>query len=196
MERIGNHAMRLLQCHMERSEIASHYSRDAPFPFWTIHLRGEKNGKLLVFSDFADATTLVAQTFGWVVATQLFDQCRRISRNIAWKFDGIDSLQNDVVRSHWIGTGEWRSTYSEMVIRFSNDWDKSPMFRCWFTCQQFKHEHTQRPIVGTDIMSTIQNNFRCHIFRCAAKRPRLSAGLQFLGKSKVDQFHIAFHVEQ
>lgn len=45
-------------------------------------------------------------------------------------------------------------------------------------------------------MAPVQDHLRCNILGSAAERPRLAAGLQFLGEPKVDQFHVAAIVQQ
>lgn len=62
---------------------------------------------LLVLSNFTDTTTLVAQSFRWIVTAQFFDEDRCVTRDIARELDGIDAFQDNIVRSHRIGTGEW-----------------------------------------------------------------------------------------
>lgn len=64
-----------------------------------------------MFLYLADATALVAQPLGGIVAAQLLDQSAGVARNVARKFDGIDALQDDVVRAHGIGAGERGSAY-------------------------------------------------------------------------------------
>lgn len=143
----------------------------------------------------ADAAALVAQTLGGIVATQLLDQSAGIARNVARKFDGIDALQDDVVRAHRIGTGERGRAYNISNI-LSIRLEARPPLEWTLTRQQFEHQHAQRPVVGTNVMAPIQDHLRCNVLRCAAERPRLAAGLQFLGEPEVDQFHVAAVVQQ
>lgn len=58
----------------------------------------------------ADAAALIAETLGGIVATQLLNEGARVARYVARKFDGIDALQDNVVRAHRIGAGKrWRA---------------------------------------------------------------------------------------
>ena len=45
------------------------------------------------------------------------------------------------------------------------------------TGQKLKHQNAERPIISTDIMPLIQNDFWRHVFRGAAKGPRFPTGL-------------------
>lgn len=50
-----------------------------------------------------------SQLLTWrIISTQLLDQSCRIASDVSWKFDGIDSFQNDVVSSHRVRPGERR----------------------------------------------------------------------------------------
>lgn len=60
--------------------------------------------------DVLNAASLVAQTLCWIIATKLLDKRRCISQDVTWKFDGVNSLQDDVVGPHRIGSGEWWSS--------------------------------------------------------------------------------------
>lgn len=69
-----------------------------------------QNNNLLVLLNLADASTLVTQSIGRIVAAQLLDERCCVSRNIAWKFDGVNALQDYVVRTHWVRSSKWRGT--------------------------------------------------------------------------------------
>lgn len=60
--------------------------------------------------DLADSPTLVAQTLGWIIATELLDQVAGIAGDIPWEFDGVDALKYNVVGAHGIRAREWRGT--------------------------------------------------------------------------------------
>lgn len=66
----------------------------------------------------------------------------------------------------------------------------------WLTRQQLKHEHAQRPVIGANVMATIQYHLGSNILGCATECPRFASRLQFLGKSKVHQLHIALLIQQ
>ena len=105
--------------------------------------------------------------FSLKLPAELLYQNGSVSRYRSRKLDGIDSLQNNVVCFHWIGSRKWRSS-----------------------SEQFKHEHAERPVVSTDIVAPVQYHFWGYVFRCTAERPRLSAMLQSLGKAEVYEFYI------
>lgn len=91
--------------------------------------------------DLADASALVAQSFGRIVAAQFLDQVAGVPRDIPWEFDGVDSLQNDIVRPHGVGASEWGSAR-----------------------QQLEHQHSEGPVIGTDVVATVQDHLRGHVF--------------------------------
>jgi len=62
-----------------------------------------------VFLYFTDASLLVAKPLGRIVATQLLDQHIGIPRNVSRELNGINALQDDVVRFHGIRSSERRS---------------------------------------------------------------------------------------
>jgi hypothetical protein len=126
-----------------------------------------------VLLDFADASLLVAQSLGRVVPAQFLDQCHRVPRDVPREVDGVDSLQDDVVRLHGVGSRERGCP-----------------------CQQLEHQHAQRPVVGADVMALVQDHFRGDVFGGAAERPRLSTAVQLLGEAEVHQFHVALVVQQ
>lgn len=67
----------------------------------------------LVLLYFTNAATLIAQTLGWIIATEFLDQIAGIACDIARKFDGIDALKYDVVCAHGIGAREGWSACRE-----------------------------------------------------------------------------------
>jgi len=48
----------------------------------------------------------------------------------------------------------------------------------WHTCEQFKHEHTERPVVGADIVASVKDHLRSHVFGSTTESPRLASLLQ------------------
>ena len=89
-----------------------------------------------------------------IIPAELFDEGGGVPGDVARKVDGVNALENDVVRLHGVGTGEGRRAR-----------------------QQFEHEHAQRPVVGADVVAFVQNDFRGYVFGSAAKRPRFPSGL-------------------
>jgi len=63
-----------------------------------------------VFLDVNNAVLSVAESLGRVLSTQSLDECVRAASNLLRKLDHVDAFQNDVVRLHWIGPGEWRAS--------------------------------------------------------------------------------------
>lgn len=91
--------------------------------------------------NLTDSSALVAQPFGWIVPAQLLDQVTGVPRDIPGEFNGVDSLQDYVVSPHRVRARERRRA-----------------------CQQFEHQHAQGPVIGTNIMATVQNNLRSNVF--------------------------------
>ncbi|KAL2742825.1 hypothetical protein V1477_008314 [Vespula maculifrons] len=57
--------------------------------------------------------------------------------------------------------------------------------------EKFKHKDAEGPIVGAYVVASIENNFRCDIFRRTAECPCLFSMIQSLGKSKVHDFNVS-----
>lgn len=91
--------------------------------------------------DVLDAALLVAQSFCGIVATQLLNEVYCISGNIARKVNCIDPFEDNVVGAHRVNSRKGRRA-----------------------SEQFVHEHTQRPVVGRVVVSSIQDYLRCHVF--------------------------------
>lgn len=66
--------------------------------------------KLLMLLNFTDSTALVAQSFRWIISAQFLDESTGIAGDVPGELNGVDTLQDDVVGTHWIGSGEGRST--------------------------------------------------------------------------------------
>lgn len=98
---------------------------------------------------------------------ELLNQNISLSGNRPWEVNGIDSLEDDVVRFHRIGSGERRCSR-----------------------KQFKHQNSEGPIVSADVVTFIQHNFRSNVFRRAAECPCFSPVLQFFCESEINQFDI------
>ena len=82
----------------------------------TVFIRRQTH--LLVLLDFTDAASLVAETLGRIVPAQLLDQRTGIAGDVARELDRIDTLQDDVVRAHRIGSSErWRTCETRETIR-------------------------------------------------------------------------------
>lgn len=96
---------------------------------------------LLVLLDLTDATSLVAQPFGRIVPAQLLDQVAGVACDIPGELNGVDSLQDDVVSAHWVRASEGRGAR-----------------------QQLEHEHAQGPVVGTDVVATVEDYLRGNVF--------------------------------
>lgn len=64
----------------------------------------------LVLLNFTYTATLVSQSLCRIITAKFLDEGASISCYISGEFNGIDSFQDDVVRSHWIGTGKWWCT--------------------------------------------------------------------------------------
>jgi hypothetical protein len=64
------------------------------------------------------------------------------------------------------------------------------------TCEQFKHEYSERPVVGADVVALVQDDFGRHVLGRAAERPRLATDLQLFGETKVDELDVAGAVEK
>ena len=126
-----------------------------------------------MFLDVAYFALLVAESFGWIVAAEFLDEGRSVAGDIAGEIDSVDALEDDVVRLHGVGSGEGRSAGEEL-----------------------KHEDAQGPIVGADVVAFVENHLGSDVLGGAAKGPRLAAGLQLFGESKVDQFDVAGRVEE
>ena len=88
------------------------------------------------------------------VPAELFDEGGGVAGDVARKVNGVNALEDDVVRLHGIQSSEGRRSR-----------------------QQFKHENAQRPVVGANVVPFIQNHFRGNVFGSAAKRPRFPSGL-------------------
>lgn len=88
------------------------------------------------------------------IPAELFDEGGGVASDVARKVDGVDALEDDVVRLHRVGSGEGRRAR-----------------------QQFEHEHAQRPVVGTNVVPFVQNDLGSHVFGSTAERPRFPSGL-------------------
>ena len=66
---------------------------------------------LLVLLDIPDTALLVSKSLGRVVPAQLLDQLPGSARDVSREVDGVDALQDDVVRLHRVGAGEWGSAW-------------------------------------------------------------------------------------
>lgn len=60
--------------------------------------------------NFTDATPLVPQSFRWIISAQFLDESTGIAGDVPGELNGVDTLKDDVVGTHWIGSGEGRST--------------------------------------------------------------------------------------
>ena len=52
--------------------------------------------------------------------------------------------------------------------------------------EQLEHEDAQRPVVGRDVVSLVEDDLRRHVLGRPAKRPRLSAVPHLLGEPEID----------
>lgn len=91
--------------------------------------------------NLTDSSPLISQPLRWIVPAQFLDQVTRVPCDIPGELDGVDALQNDVVRPHRIRASERRSSG-----------------------QQFKHEDTQGPVVRTDVVASVQDHLRGNVF--------------------------------
>jgi len=60
-----------------------------------------------------DSALLVSQPLGGVVPAQLLDELSGSTGDVAGEVDGVDALQDDVVRLHGVGAGEGRSAWKK-----------------------------------------------------------------------------------
>lgn len=88
------------------------------------------------------------------IPAELFDEGGGVAGDVAREVDGVNALEDDVVRLHGIQAGEGGRSR-----------------------QQLEHENAQRPVVGANVVPFVQNHFGGHVFGSAAKRPRFPAGL-------------------
>ena len=134
------------------------------------------------------------------IPAKFFDEGGGVASDVAREVDGVNALEDDVVRLHGIQSGEGRRSR-----------------------QQFEHENAQRPVVGANVVPFVQNHFRGNVFGSAAKRPRLTSGLsietqiksvkkkkqnrnaqknsnfhylQLFGETEIDEFDVAVGVEE
>lgn len=89
-----------------------------------------------------------------ILPAQFLDEGRGVAGDVSRELDGVDALQDDVVRLHRVGAGER-----------------------WGAREELEHEHTQRPVVGADVMALVEDHFGRHVLGRAAKSPRLPTGL-------------------
>ena len=66
---------------------------------------------LLVLLDIPDTALLVSESLGRVVSAQLLDELSCAAGDVAREIDRVDALQDDVVRLHRVGAGEWGSAW-------------------------------------------------------------------------------------
>ena len=66
--------------------------------------------------DVAYAVLAVAKPLGWVVTTQLLDECTCTADNLLGKLNDINTLENDVVSFHWVWTSERWTAVREHTI--------------------------------------------------------------------------------
>lgn len=74
--------------------------------------------KLLMLLNFLDSTSLIAKSFSRIIATKLFNQSRCVPCYISREFNCIDTFQDDIVGSHWVGTGKRRcALFKKYLLR-------------------------------------------------------------------------------
>ena len=61
---------------------------------------------------------------------------------------------------------------------------------------KLKDEDTERPPVGSTVVALLQDDLRCEVLWCAAKRVCLAAWGHFLGKAKISDLEVALGVDQ
>ena len=61
--------------------------------------------------DVPDSSLLVAQPLRGVVPAELLDELLGAAGDVAGEVDGVDALQDDVVRLHGVGAGERRGAW-------------------------------------------------------------------------------------
>ena len=97
------------------------------------------------------------------IPAKFFDEGGGVASDVAREVDGVNALEDDVVRLHGIQSGEGRRSR-----------------------QQFEHENAQRPVVGANVVPFVQNHFRGNVFGSAAKCPRLTRHAQQFGETEID----------
>ncbi len=128
--------------------------------------------------DVPDASLLVSQPLGGIVSAQLLDELPRPSGDVPGEVDGVDALQDDVVRLHGVRAGEGGSTY---CIKKGKGDSISMIFVTRFSCQRtrekLEHEHPERPVVRADIVALVEDDLGGDVLGRAAESPGLASDL-------------------
>ena len=73
-----------------------------------------------MFFDVDNAVLAVAKSFGGVLSTQSLDECVSAAADLLRKLDHVDAFQYDVVRLHWVGPGERRTSQHSHNVTLTN----------------------------------------------------------------------------
>ena len=64
------------------------------------------------------------------------------------------------------------------------------------TSEKLKHEYSEGPVVGADIVALVQDDLGSDVFGSATEGPGFAADLQFLGEAKVNQLDVAVLIQK